>query len=128
MPGTEAEVAALGAAFNAHEKLDDERFGRIVADVRDIKDAQARATDQYNAGIGRVHKRVDEAVTQLGDLKSAVTEVGEKAQAAVTAVGLQAEAAIKNASKSNKIWALSNAVLVLLAIAGWALNEALGKG
>lgn len=77
------DVAVTKTQQHAHEKLDDERFGRILADIIHIKNGQAQIGIAYREGIERVHVRIDEVVTRQAALQAVVETLPEATKSAV---------------------------------------------
>ena len=96
MPDTvETRQAVLEAQYNAHVKSDDERYGRIDANMERIATAVASFGDRLEKGFTRVHERIDE---EAGKVRNNINNQAQITQALVekeSARALEAEGVLE---------------------------------
>lgn len=86
----EARLVRVETKQEAHEKSDDERYGRIDANLEKIALSVQSFGDRLDKGFTRVHERVDEEASkarhslanEIGKVNGAITQAKQEAAAA----------------------------------------------
>jgi hypothetical protein len=105
-------ATVVGARLDAHEKTCTERYGRIAGDTAEIKAAILALSTDLKGAVQRIHERIDnEALVARNDNKTVLAEA-ENAHGGIAGL---------------KVWVLSGAGAILLAIVGWFADHFFGK-
>lgn len=103
------DVAVAKADIRAHEKLDEERFGRIVSDIAHIKNNQTQNAISMREGLQRVNDRIDE-----------ISKIQVAMQVTVDGLPEATASAVRESAASMKNY-ITGLIISALALLAWEL-------
>lgn len=101
-------AVVVATRMDAHETICTERYGRIATDTMEIKAGLAALSSDLKGAIQRIHERID-----------------HEAETARDTVAVVAKESIHGVA-GLKIWVLTSAGTILLAVIGWFADHFFG--